>query len=158
MKKFIFIMSFIFSALTILAMNNPFLEIYRKHFPFCGDNIKYINSFVGDSIYFDIQGNYALHNVFQEIPDTIWLKEKKTKKPKEGKDYILCYNYKGIPNEKSFYTPASAFDKQTFSFLSVKEKGSFLSENISYDLSLINITRLKNLVFMGIFTQPSYTI
>ena len=138
MKKFIFIMSFIFSALTILAMNNPFLEIYRKHFPFCGDNIKYINSFVGDSIYFDIQGNYALHNVFQEIPDTIWLKEKKTKKPKEGKDYILCYNYKGIPNEKSFYTPASAFDKQTFSFLSVKEKGSFLSENINYDLSLID--------------------
>lgn len=125
----------------MLAESNPFLELFRKHFPntYSDTNIKNIKSFVGDSIYFDIQGGYALNNVFQETPDTVWIKEKKSKKPKEGKNFLLCYNYKGIRDGKTFFTPASQFDNCTFGLLSVKEikEGSYFPETVGYDLSLI---------------------
>lgn len=141
MKKLILISTFLFSALPIFAESNPFLELFRKHFPntYSEKETKNIRSFVGDSIYFDIQGSYNLYNIFQEFPDTVWIKEKKSKKPKEGKDYLLCHNYKGVQQGKSFYTPAAAFDKQPFGFLSVKEisEGTYYPRTVGYDLSLI---------------------
>jgi len=121
MRRIIIIFSVIFSAIAMLAESNPFLELFRKHFPntYSDANVRNLKSFVGDSIYFDIQGDYALNNVFQEIPDTVWIKEKKSKKPKEGKDFLLCYNYKGVRDGKTFFTPASQFDNHTFGLLSV---------------------------------------
>ena len=142
MKRFALLVSILFSAISMLAENNnPFLDLFRRHFPntYSDAASKNIKSFVGDSVYFDIQGAYALHNIFQEVPDTVWIKEKKSKKPKEGKDFLLCYNYKGVQDGKSFYTPASAFDKKPFGLLSIKEiqEGSYFPETVGYDLSLI---------------------
>lgn len=142
MKRFTLIVSILFSAISMFAeSNNPFLDLFRRHFPntYSDAASKYIKSFVGDSVYFDIQGTYALHNIFQEVPDTVWIKEKKSKKPKEGKDYLLCYNYKGVRDEKSFYTPASVFDKKPFGLLSIKENqnGFYFPETVGYDLSLV---------------------
>ena len=141
MKKLILFILIIFSATSIFAEDNPFLNLYKKYFPkeYSERNTKFIRAFVGDSIYFDVQSGGALQNVFQEVPDTIWIKEKKSKKPKEGKDFLLCYNYKGIQDGKTFYTPASAFDKKPFGFLSFKEiqEGSYFPETVGYDLSLI---------------------
>lgn len=141
MKKIILFLLFIFSASVILAESNPFLTLFRKYFPNDYSNTKNIRTFVGDSIYFDIQSGAALHNIFKEVPDTLWLKERKSKKPKNGKDYLLYYNYKGVNNGKSFYTPASAFDKKVFGFLTFKEiqEGSYFPKTVGYDLSLIEL-------------------
>lgn len=141
MKKLILIFSFLFSVLPMLAESNPFLNLFRKHFPntYSEKETKNIRSFVGDSVYFDIQSGYALHNILQEVPDTVWIKEKRSKKPKEGKDYLLCYNYKGVQEGKSFYTPANAFNKKPFGLLSVKDitEGTYYTRTVGYDLSLI---------------------
>lgn len=142
MKRLSLLVSILFSAISMLAQNNnPFLDLFRRHFPntYYDAASKNIKSFVGDSVYLDIQGAYALHNIFQEVPDTIWIKEKKSKKPKEGKDFVLCYNYKGVKKGKSFYTPASAFDKKPFGLLSIKEiqDDSYYPETVGYDLSLV---------------------
>lgn len=142
MKRFTLIVSILFSAITMLAENNnPFLNLFRRHFPNTYSDVatQNIKSFSGDSVFFDIQGGYSLHNIFQEVPDTVWIKEKRSKKPKEGKDFLLCYNYKGVQDGKSFYTPASAFDKKLFGLLSIKEiqEGSYFPKTVGYDLSLV---------------------
>lgn len=88
MKRFTLIVSILFSAITMLAENNnPFLTLFRRHFPNTYSDVanKNIKSFAGDSVFFDIQGGYALRNIFQEVPDTVWIKEKKARNPKKVK-------------------------------------------------------------------------
>lgn len=68
----------------------------------------------------EISTSLPLTNVLKENPDTIWIKGKASKKPKEGKDYLLCYNYKGIRKNKDFYTPVSEFSMKPFALLAVK--------------------------------------
>ncbi|HBC21894.1 MAG TPA: hypothetical protein DC009_07485 [Porphyromonadaceae bacterium] len=115
--------------------------MYRKHFSQKGDSISSIKSFVGDTIIFNTQSDYDLTNVYLQIPDTVWLKEKRPKKPKENKHYLLCHNYKGIQQkDKSFVTPASEVDSKPFVLLSVEEifGGKFRITNVGYKLSLLD--------------------
>lgn len=65
MKRFFLFIIVIFGSFSIISGSNPFLEIFRKYFPntYTERDLKNIRSFVGDSIYFDISGNYPLYNV-----------------------------------------------------------------------------------------------
>lgn len=140
--------------------NNPFLDLFRNHFSdsyYSDNSFKSLSSYKGDSIYFEIQGNYPLTNITQEISDTLWLKDKLPKKPKEGKHYILNYTYKGIPNGKSFFTHPSDFNKKTFFLLSVKEinDNSYYSSIKGYDLSLVEPESLNIIHVVLDETLPS---
>lgn len=145
MKK-LFLFLFVFSVNYCLAETyNPFLSLFRSYFPNTYSNDKTLNlrQFIGDTIYFDIEGNQNLTNVFIEQPDTVWIKDKKSKKPKEGKDFLLSYNYKGIRdgNSKKFYTRASDVNEKLFGLLSVKElkkEKSFYLETVGFELTLVD--------------------
>lgn len=158
MKHLLFILTFILTAISVKAEDdNPFIDIYKKHFTGICPDVTDLKSFIGDSIYFKIQGNLPLTNVLQEVPDTIWIKEKKSKKLKEGKDYLLCYNYKGIKDGKSFYTPSAAIDRKPFGLLSVKEirEGSYYPITVGYELTLVDPEKLNLIHIILDKTLPS---
>ena len=129
------------AALSASAEGNPFQSLYRTHFSQTGDSISSIKSFIGDTIMFNTQSDYDLTNVYLQIPDTVWLKEKRPKKPKENKHYLLCRNYKGIQQkDKSFVTPAYEVNSKPFVLLSVEEifGGKFRITTEGYKLSLLD--------------------
>lgn len=126
--------------------SNPFVELFRKHFP---ENTKeqgfeYLNSFVGDSIYFQVSKVPHITNIVKENPDTIWIKNKLSRKPQEGKDYLLSYLFKSVVNGDSFVTPVSAINDKIFRLYSVKkiENSSqyypFNLVTVGYEITLLN--------------------
>lgn len=148
MKRLIIVTFCLITMMAVFAdSSNPFTTLFQRHFPvgsFAYKNENNIKGFVGDSIYFDIQGKYGLSNISVEEPDTIWLKEKRPRKPKERKDYILCYNYKGVQTGESFITPYSEFNGKTFGLHSVKKiyEGPYQS-TVGYELTLVEPETVK---------------
>ena len=145
MKKNIFLLFLLVSTFSAMSENkSPFLELVKHYFDYhhVFNEVDYIRSFVGDSVYFDTQAGFPLSNVLIESPDTVWIKEKRPKKPKKGKDYLLCYNYCGVRKDnKTFYTPAEAFNGKKFGLFAVKEiKDSteyFVPEKVGFDITLV---------------------
>lgn len=58
----------------------------------------------GETISFsDFKPNQDITMFEYEKPDTVWIKEKPKKNPKEGKHYILRNKYKGVSIEEGYY-------------------------------------------------------
>lgn len=92
--KTLLVFSLLLVSSNMEAKSNPFIKLFRSYFPhsYSSEDLSNIKSFVGDTIMFELTANASLTNIKKEIPDTVWIKNKKSKKPKEGKDYLLCYN------------------------------------------------------------------
>ena len=83
MKKNIFLLFLLVSTFSAMSENkSPFLELVKHYFDYhhVFNEVDYIRSFVGDSVYFDTQAGFPLSNVLIESPDTVWIKEKRPKR------------------------------------------------------------------------------
>lgn len=140
-KRLFSLVACIFSVLVGFAeATNPFLDLFKNHFKSanptpCLDNLK---SFVGDYVYFNVEDIQFLSNITLEKPDTIWLKDCKSKNPKKNKDFFLCNKYKAVKQGKEYITPSSEFNNKTFLFLSVmgEQSSTVPPYDRIYDLKL----------------------
>ena len=117
MKHIRLILLFLLISAAGRAEHNPFDKWFEE-------NSKLFNAldkggvpsdfFEGQEVSFDFYDSRNLNNIILETPDTIWLKEKKPKKPKEGKHYRLVYNYKGILAGDKYVTPIDSFRNVKF--------------------------------------------
>ena len=157
--KTLLVFSLLLVSSNMEAKSNPFIKLFRSYFPhsYSSEDLSNIKSFVGDTIMFELTANASLTNIKKEIPDTVWIKNKKSKKPKEGKDYLLCYNYKGVRNEKSFYTPAVEFNMKPYALLSVKEitEGQYIHNTVGYTLILVD-TETTELIYVTLDKDLPY--
>lgn len=124
---------------------NPFYDIYSSYFKESSksNNLQNLKTLAGDTIYFEIASDKPLPNIFQADPDTLWLKVKRPKKPKEGKDYRLYYNYKGVEYNDTFYTPVSEINNRDFGLLSVNEIAGDSYHNNGYQLTVVDPVTLE---------------
>lgn len=76
-----------------------------------------LQNLVGDTITFDFP-NLSYINIFsKEIPDTLWIKKRPKKNPKEGKHFNLSYVYKGVDVSdfsEGIKTPAADVERKPF--------------------------------------------
>ena len=65
---------------------------------------KLIPLLIGETIRFsDFERNRDITMLEYEVPDTVWIKEKPKKNPKEGKHYTLRHKYRGVIVEEGIY-------------------------------------------------------
>lgn len=119
-RKYLFLL-LLFAAPFVYAEYNPYNDFLKAKFKDFGafQNLK---SFSGDIIYLEFPSvSGYLYNMKSEVPDTIWLKDKRPKKPKEGKHYNLQYVYKGIQHGTQYGTPVREVNMKPFKLLAVNE-------------------------------------
>lgn len=84
------------------------------------DIIKFLKTFNGDTITFNFPDINYTDMFTKENPDTIWIKKRPKKNPKEGKHYHLSYAYEGEHYvDGEFRTPVSRINGKSFGVLSV---------------------------------------
>lgn len=117
------------------------LDTYM-HVPYGGDGVvEFMRRFVGDTIRFSPESGY-IYNFLIENPDTLWLKPKRSKKPKEGKDYRLIYNYKGVASGSESFTRSRDIDGHLFGLVSVRPHTSNITtytRHEGFELHLIDL-------------------
>ncbi|MDE6649522.1 MAG: hypothetical protein K2K45_06305 [Muribaculaceae bacterium] len=77
-----------------------------------------------------------------EVPDTIWIKERPKKNPKEGKHYTLRHKYRGVTVEEGIY------------YKSTKE----VTPVIELVGSLFLVTSIDKIGESGYYTKPSFNV
>lgn len=99
----------------------------------------------GDTITFDFWGVDRTALFTLSNPDTVWIKKRPKKNPKEGKHYILHNTYKGIADENgNFYTPTSELTGRQFSVISVNRLSSsnYYLYGCDYVIQLVDVNNL----------------
>ena len=136
-KRFILFISVISSFLSAYAsidtdLVNSLYEYQNKGGYSDESKLRLLQMLRGDTITFDF-GGIEKNTLFStDTPDTIWIKKRPKKNPKEGKHYKLHYVYKGIADENGdYYTPTSEIEGKQFSIISVNSLTS--SNYYSYD-------------------------
>lgn len=71
------------------------LNLLNKNGAYVSDSniLSFLHQLVGDTITFNISAVNALNMFSKEQPDTVWVKARPEKNPKEGKHYILSHIY-----------------------------------------------------------------
>lgn len=145
--KYIFFIISSLLTISVFATYNPYLDFFKSTFPETPKD-QALKSFIGDTISFELPKEQLLSNVYLFEPDTIWLKDKKPKKPKEGKHYNLRYNYKGKEQNGKFFTLSDQLIYNPWILNSVDE---FYTTNSSgqsergYKLSLTDVADGTNI-------------
>ena len=105
----------------------------------------FLRTFCGDTIVFNITGADHLPFVYQETPDTLWIKKRPKKNPVEGKHYRLIYNYKARAYGNDYSTPITEINNKQFGVLSVDR----ISEGVTYyytqEFTLLKLIDLNDL-------------
>ena len=99
--------------------------------------LKLLQMLRGDTITFDFNGIEKTTLFSIASPDTIWIKKKPKKNPKEGKHYKLHYVYNGVADDsgENYYTPTSEIAGKQFSIITVNSVSS--SNYYSYDKNIV---------------------
>lgn len=135
----------VFSRSEIPTLADEYKD-YKEYAEF-GNVGKVIKLLKGETIRFsDFLPSAKLTMFVNEIPDTIWLKDKPKKNPKEGKDYELRRLYHGQKQEGSYftteYTPQIEMAGAVFTVVDIEpytSSGYYLPEN-KYRVHLRNET------------------
>lgn len=162
MRKFYLPFLLIFFSVSTLSAYNPFREYchniipenYRKGF---SSDLSILQKLVGDSICFETNGAQLLTTVYQTYPDTIWLKEKRSKKPKEGKDYVLTYLYRAQKYGDVIYTSGKDMINKKFGVVSVREhfaKGASSASGYQFILTEPGTTGTITFIYDTSFSNP----
>ena len=160
MKHIRLILLFLLMSVVGHAENNPFEEWFEqqsKPFKTLDRRVMPENFFEGQEVSFDFSASRNLNNIVLEKPDTVWLKEKKPKKPKEGKHYRLVYNYKGIPDGENYVTPIDSFRNVEFIMIGLQALNEPESEKqTGYKIKLKDKLdgRKFDVIFDKTFTGP----
>ena len=123
------------------------LNLLNKNESYVSDSniLSFLHQLVGDTITFNISAVNDLNMFSIEQPDTIWIKARPKKNPKEGKHYILSHTYKGVQTTSSdFRTPTSVINGKPFGVLSVDNVKSNGYYSINKDI-LIKLIDLDDL-------------
>jgi len=100
------------TALNLLNRNGNYISD--------SDILGFLRSLSGDTISFNITAVNDIDLFTKEVPDTIWIKNRPKKNPKEGKHYMLSHIYKGELNKSGEYrTPTSVINGKQFVVLTV---------------------------------------
>ena len=174
MKKFIlsiFSLS-LFALIAVAADFKPITERYSNSYSQYAESNK-MESLVplleGATIRFsDFDNNKEITCFKLVVPDTIWIKERPKKNPKEGKHYTLRYlyhselattNYSYIKNETYERTPAIEFVGAQFNVNRVEPLGnsSYYSSDYDYKIYLTNIATGEQLIWTYLKDSTSRT-
>lgn len=123
------------------------LNLLNKNESYVSDSniLSFLHQLVGDTITFNISAVNDLNMFSIEQPDTIWIKARPKKNPKEGKHYILSHTYKGVQTtSRDFRTPTSVINGKPFGVLSVDNVKSNGYYSINKDI-LIKLIDLDDL-------------
>lgn len=126
LTHFAILSSIILGSAFAFGKGDPFLAIYKKYFPknLSGYNsigtFEHLQTLTGDTILLDLKPDQHLYNVYQDYPDTLWLKDKRPKKPKEGKHYLLSNYYMPQRLDKDIFTTSDDIRQKPFGVVSVK--------------------------------------
>lgn len=107
------------------------------------DRASYMKNFVGDTIQFYFPEIQYVNNFTLSQPDTIWLKKRPKKNPKERKDYILNHCYKGILVGKGTATPVSEINGKRFGILSVQVIQPSLQLKYGFVMKAVDLENLE---------------
>lgn len=108
--------------------------------------LNFLHQLTGDTIIFNISAVNDLNMFSKEQPDTIWIKPRPKKNPKEGKHYILSNIYKGVQTPSGdFRTPTSVINGKPFGVLSVDNisTNSYYSTNKDVLIKLVDLDDLS---------------
>lgn len=137
-KVFIILLTtivFNLSASDEIQMLNS-LECYKTQ---NNDTKRLLQSILGDTIQFEIGDNSKSLIFVSENPDTIWIKERPKKNPKEGKHYTLNPRYKGVLDNTGVYeTPKYEIEGKNFKVVSAYY-GTYSSYNKDLVLELLEL-------------------
>lgn len=149
MKKTLIILSIIFFSLISYSFSET-LEFYNlankaKIVTSKSDKLNMLQALRGDTITFDFGYIPYVDFFFSEVPDTIWIKERPKKNPKEGKHYELTYVYNYIKNGDKCVTPSSVLNGKPFAVLNVEDLGtnSYFSSDAKLMLKLVDLEDLS---------------
>lgn len=135
---FFHLLTFLGLVFVANAKSNPYYDFCKKYAVKSSSGVPTLQGLTGDSIHFDFDCDTPLYNVFISTPDTIWIKPDRPKKPKEGKHYLLSYQYKGrLEGKKNIYTDPSDFRGHTFV---LKDVADVKDQKNIYNILAVNIT------------------
>lgn len=123
------------------------LNLLNKNGVYVSDSdiLSFLHQLAGDTITFNVSAVTDLSMFSKEQPDTIWIKPRPKKNPKEGKHYILSNIYKGVQTPSGdFRTPTSVINGKPFGVLSVDNVSSAGYYSINKDV-LIKLIDLDDL-------------
>lgn len=104
----------------------------------------FMENFRGDTLQFNISGTQFVNNFKIENPDTIWLRDRPKKNPKEGKHYILNHFYKGVQINNKFATPISEINGKKFGILSVRSaKSKYYGFEYGVEMRILDFENLE---------------
>lgn len=104
---------------------------------------KLITRLVGETIMFsDFKPNRDITMFEYEVPDTVWIKEKPKKNPKEGKHYTLRHKYRGVIVEEGIYYKSTKEVTPAIELVGVQ----FL------------VTGVDQIAESGYYTKPSFNV
>lgn len=150
MKQLLILLSFIFVNSPAFAdkASVTALNLLNKSGAYVTDSniLSFLHQLVGDTITFNVSAVNDLDMFSKEHPDTIWIKSRPKKNPKEGKHYILSHTYKGVKTPcGDFRTPTSEINGKPFEVLSVDNvsTGGYYSINKDLLIKLIDLDDLS---------------
>lgn len=95
--------------------------------------IDFLSELKGDTITFNFPTANSLEMFSKEVPDTIWIKKRPKKNPREGKHYRLSFSYKGeLTSSGEYITPSANVNGKPFGVLSVDEVKDNHNPSYSY--------------------------
>lgn len=130
-----------YASMEIRPLSEDFSEF--KSYAVTDKMEKLIPLLVGETIRFsDFKPNRDITMFEYEVPDTVWIKEKPKKNPKEGKHYTLRHKYRGIIVEEGIY------------YKSTKE----ITPAIELVGVLFLVTGVDQIGESGYYTTPSFNV
>lgn len=113
------------------------------------DILEFLRTLSGDTITFNITAVNDVAMFNKELPDTLWIKKRPKKNPREGKHYRLSYVYKGEPSPSGEYrTLTSNINGKPFGVLSVDN----VSDKDYYSYHKDIILKLIDLEYLSVVT------
>lgn len=151
MKRLLTLFSFIvlFSLFALADSSSAtVLELLNKNGVYVSDSDKlsFLRQLCEDTITFNISAVRDIDMFTKEVPDTLWIKKRPKKNPKEGKHFKLSYIYKGVPTSSDGYrTPTSTINGKPFGILSVDNvnDGGYYSFHKDILIKLIDMDDLS---------------
>lgn len=125
MKRLLTALSLIFICLLFASANSSSITAIKllsknKEYVYDLDKLTFLRTLCEDTIVFYIPTVSNIDMFTKEVPDTIWIKKRPKKNPKEGKHFKLSYIYKGnSTSSEASITPSSIINGKPFRVLSV---------------------------------------
>ena len=150
MRHFLILLSIILFSVPAFADKASViaLNLLNKNgvYVYDSDILSFLHQLAGDTITFNVSSVNDLSMFSKEQSDTIWIKPRPKKNPKEGKHYKLSNIYKGVQTPSGdFRTPTSEINGKPFEVLSVDNvsSGGYYSINKDILIKLIDLDDLS---------------